>query len=88
MKTSGHFEDDVAKRPDRMGIRQEWRERALKEPEYIEHQQDGRTSRWCYIAERGRWLRIVVLPDGETVHTNFWDRGFVKKLRRWEEGNE
>jgi len=24
----------------------------------------------------GRWLRVVVLADGETVHNAFFDRGF------------
>ena len=24
----------------------------------------------------GRWLRVVLLADGETVHNAFFDRGF------------
>lgn len=88
MKTSGHFDDDVSKRPDRVTIREEWRERALRDPEYVEHQQNGRTGHWIYVTEQAKWLKVVVLPDGETVHTNFWDRGFEKKLRRFEQGKE
>lgn len=88
MKTSGHFDDDVSKRPDRIGIEQEWVDRALRQPEYVEHQQNGRTKRWTYVTERGKWLRIVVLEDGETVHTKFWDRGLEKKLERWKQGHE
>jgi hypothetical protein len=26
--------------------------------------------------ERQRWLRVIVEPDGETVHNAFWDRKF------------
>jgi hypothetical protein len=88
MKTSGHFDDDVSKRPDRVDITDEMRERALREPEYVEHQQDGRTKRWIYVAEQGKWLRVVALPDGETVLTNMWDRGFEEKLKRYEQGHE
>ena len=82
MKTSGHFDNDVSKRPDRTSIKEEWRKRALREPEYVEHQQNGWTKRWVYVAEQEKWLRVMVLEDGETVHTNFWDRGFQEKLRR------
>ena len=88
MKTSGHFDDDVSKRPDRADVTDELREQALREPEYREHQQDGRAKHWIYVAEREKWLRIVVLEDGETVHTNMWDRGFEKKLESWRQGRE
>jgi hypothetical protein len=40
-------------------------------------QADGRIRRWAPIAEaEGRYLRVVLLPDGETVHNAFFDRGF------------
>ena len=40
-------------------------------------QSDGRIRRWARIDEAGgRWLRVVLLPDGETVHNAFFDRGF------------
>jgi hypothetical protein len=88
MKTSGHFDDDVSKRPDRVDIKEEWRERALREPEYLEPQNNGWTKRWIRVEEQGKWLRLVVLEDGETIHTNFWDRGFAEKLERWYRGLE
>jgi hypothetical protein len=32
-------------------------------------QQDGRIRRWAPIQEmNGRYLRVILLPDGETVH--------------------
>lgn len=88
MKTSGHFDDDVSKRPDRISISDEWVDQARREPEYVEHQQNGRTKHWIYVEGRERWLRIMVLEDGETVHTKFWDRGFEEKLQRFEQGHE
>lgn len=41
-------------------------------------QTDGRIRRWALIPERdGRYLRVVLLADGETVHNAFFDPGFV-----------
>ncbi len=40
-------------------------------------QQDGRIRRWAPIKEmEGKYLRVVLLPDGETVHNAFFDRSF------------
>jgi hypothetical protein len=40
-------------------------------------QVDGRIRRWAMIDEAGgRYLRVVLLPDGETVHNAFFDRSF------------
>jgi len=40
-------------------------------------QQDGRIRRWGRIREFGNQaLRVVLLPDGETVHNAFFDRSF------------
>jgi hypothetical protein len=40
-------------------------------------QQDGRVRRWAKVLEMGnRYLRVVLLPDRETVHNAFFDRGF------------
>jgi hypothetical protein len=45
------------------------------EREYI--QADGRIRRWAKIYENeSRYLRVVLLPDGETVHNAFIDRGY------------
>lgn len=76
MKTTRSF-DHVRRRPDRAIIRDEWIERALGSPEHEAVQADGRIRRWARIDEMdGRWLRIVLLPDGETVHNAFFDRSF------------
>jgi len=40
-------------------------------------QKDGRIRRWAAIAEAdGRYLRVILLEDGETVHNAFFDRSF------------
>jgi len=40
-------------------------------------QADGRIRRWARIAAMGnRYLRVVLLADGETVHNAFFDRRF------------
>jgi len=51
----------------------------VKAPLKEEVQADGRIRRWAQIAEaEGRYLRVVLLPDGETVHNAFFDRGFER----------
>ena len=41
-------------------------------------QADGRIRRWAPIeAMNNKYLRVILLPDGETVHNAFFDRGFT-----------
>jgi len=41
-------------------------------------QADGRIRRWALIPEmENRWLRVILLADGETIHNAFFDRRFV-----------
>jgi hypothetical protein len=76
MKTTDYFEMVRARR-DRAGIRESWITRAVARPQHESVQADGRIRRWARIDEAGgRWLRVVVLADGETVHNAFFDRGF------------
>ncbi|MGK7938614.1 MAG: hypothetical protein AB4062_00350 [Crocosphaera sp.] len=35
-----------------------------------------RIRHWCYIEELGKYLRVVTLDDGETIHNAFPDRNF------------
>ena len=66
-------------RPDRQAIDLEWIERTLAEPDVEQVQSDGRIRRWKSIPEaNGRYLRVIVLEDGETVHNAFFDRRFRK----------
>jgi hypothetical protein len=71
-----YYEFDASLRPDRADIWPEYIRRELHEPIRREQQPDGRLRCWCWIVERRRWLRVIVEPDGETVHNAFWDRNF------------
>jgi hypothetical protein len=64
-------------RPDRVLIRDEWIQQAIDYPVREVNQSDGRIRRWAKIEEAdGRFLRVVLLEDGETVHNAFFDRRF------------
>ena len=64
------------KRPDRSCIKEEWIQEAIKNPLKTEIQSDGRIRKWFYIKEVDKYLRIILLPDGITVHNAFFDRRF------------
>jgi hypothetical protein len=53
-----------------------WIEQAIQNPVRSELQGNGRFRYWAYIEELGKYLRVIVEPDGETVHNAFPDRGF------------
>lgn len=64
-------------RPDRSVIRDEWIERAIRQPLREVIQTDGRIRRWVRIPEMGnRALRVILMEDGKTVHNAFFDRDF------------
>jgi hypothetical protein len=58
-------------------IRLEWIQHVVEDPVREVIQADGRIRRWAPIRDMdGRYLRVVLLPDGETVHNAFFDRSF------------
>ena len=68
----------IRRRPDRALIQDAWIQRAIDSPIRQIIQADGRIKRWCQVPEmNNRYLRVILLPDGETVHNAFFDRGFV-----------
>lgn len=76
MKVTSYFAA-VRLRPDRAAIRDEWIKRAISTPLREHVQPDGRIRRWVQVPEmQNRFLRVVLLPDGETVHNAFFDRRF------------
>jgi hypothetical protein len=76
LKTTRYF-DTIRARADRAAIRNEWIERVIQKPLREKRQTDGRVRRWAQIPEaENRYLRVVLLPDGETVHNAFFDRRF------------
>jgi hypothetical protein len=65
-------------RSDRAIIQDEWIQRVIDHPVKERIQKDGRIRRWAPIAEMGnRYLRVILLPDGQTVHNAFFDRSFT-----------
>ncbi len=67
----------IRQRPDRSVIKEEWIQFAIDSPAREFIQKDGRIRRWAAIAEmEGRYLRVILLEDGDTVHNAFFDRGF------------
>ena len=66
----------MRQRTDRARIRMEWIEETIKNPEYTEVQSDGRIRKWKKIEREDRFLRVILLADGETIHNAFFDRSF------------
>ncbi len=81
VKTTRYFEEDILgeKRPF---SKREWCERVLRNPEFTEVQENGRIRYWGFVEEIDRYLRVVTLEDGETVHNAMPDRNFTRKHRR------
>ena len=78
MKTTQYFEA-MRKRADRAIIREEWIQLAVEHPVKEAVQEDGRVRRWALIEEAGgKYLRVILLSDGETVHNAFFDRSFTQ----------
>jgi hypothetical protein len=76
VKTTQYFQA-MRTRPDRAMIQEAWIARAIATPIREVIQADGRIRRWTAVPElQGRYLRVVLLADGETVHNAFFDRGF------------
>ena len=64
------------KRLDRVVIKDEWIQRAINKPIQTEIQSDARIRKWVKIQEVNKYLRVILLPDGETVHNAFFDRDY------------
>ncbi len=75
MKITEYFKH-VRKKADRARIRDEWITYVIQFPEKSELQSDGRIRKWAWIAEENKYLRVILLEDGETVHNAFFDRSF------------
>lgn len=74
MKTTRYFEEQVLRK--RPKLQRQWIVAVLAAPERREDQADGRVRYWGYIPELQRYLRVVTLNDGETVHNAFPDRSY------------
>jgi len=63
-------------RPDRSYIKEEWIQNAIDNPIRTELQKDDRIRKWIYVKEADKYLRVILLSDGVTVHNAFFDRNF------------
>lgn len=78
MKGTQYF-SFMRQRADRAFIKEEWITRAISNPAKTEIQSDGRIRKWIYIEEVGKFLRVILLEDGETVHNTFFDRRYKEE---------
>ena len=78
MKTTQYF-DYTRKRPDRAQIKDDWIKTVIEKPEKVEIQSDGRIKKWAGISETGKYLRVILLEDGETVHNAFFDKSYKEE---------
>ena len=78
MKTTQYF-DYTRKRPDRAQIKEDWIKTVIDKPVKIEIQSDGRIRKWARISEVVKYLRVILLDDGETVHNAFFGRSFKEE---------
>lgn len=75
LPVTDYFRDNVlVKRPY---IERAWCEAAVRDPVRKEVQaDDGRIRHWIWVDALGRYLRVVTLSDGQTIHNAFPDRRF------------
>ena len=78
MKTTSYF-NYTRKRPDRAHIKDEWIDFVIQNPEKTEIQNDGRIRKWSNISEVNKYLRVILLEDGTTVHNAFFDRSYKEE---------
>lgn len=78
MKCTQYF-SFMRQRADRALIKEEWIVSAINNPFKTEIQSDGRIRKWLYIDEAGKYLRVILLEDGETIHNAFFDRRFKEE---------
>jgi hypothetical protein len=83
MNTTRYFEEQVLRK--RPYIQRQWCQDVVAAPIQREIQADGRIRFWGRIAVSGearlRYLRVVTLGDGETIHNAFFDRNFREDQR-------
>ena len=71
-----YFRDNVLHK--RQYLRLSWCIAAIENPVRREVQHhDGRIRHWIWIEELQRYLRVVTLEDGVTIHNAFPDRRFT-----------
>jgi hypothetical protein len=78
MKCTQYF-SFIRQRPDRAIIKEEWILDTIENPLKTAVQSDGRIRKWRFIEDAGKYLRVILLEDSETVHNAFFDRNFKEE---------
>ncbi len=66
----------MRQRRDRAKIEIRWIKETIENPQYTQVQADGRIRKWRKIEAENKYLRVILLADGETVHNAFFDRNY------------
>ena len=78
LKATRYLEEQVLRK--RPYIQRDWCRDVVASPIRRQVQTDGRIRFWGRIVvpgeDRPRFLRVVTLADGETIHNAFFDRNF------------
>ncbi|MGH7066947.1 MAG: hypothetical protein ACREEU_04085 [Acetobacteraceae bacterium] len=78
MRATRYFLEQVLRK--RAYIVSEWCEAVVQAPPHREARPDGRIRFWGTVLDprdgKTRYLRVVTLDDGETIHDAFFDRDF------------
>lgn len=81
MKTTRYFDEQVRRK--RPYIELIWCVQVVAAPLHWEKQADGRLRFWGEILlpneTAPRYLRVITLEDGETIHNAFFDRSFRRE---------
>lgn len=79
MPATRYFEEQVLRK--RPYLQRAWCEVVVQAPLRRVVQEDGRIRHWGAIVDprdgRTRYLRVVTLEDGTTLHNAFFDRDFA-----------
>ena len=79
VKTTRYFEEQVLRK--RPYLKRKWCVEALKKPIRKQVQSDGRVRYWIFVRELKKYIRVVTLGDGKTIHNAFLDRDFQKEIQ-------
>jgi len=74
MKFTNHFINDV--KPKRPYLDDELLSDIIENPIKKEIQEDNKIKLWGYSSKHNKYVRVILLEDGETIHTAFFDRNF------------
>jgi len=81
MRKSTQYFQYTRKRPDRKNIKIEWIEYVIQNPAKEEVQDDGRIRKWAWIEPEKKFLRVILLEDGITLHNAFFDRSYKEEAQ-------